>query len=517
MATTQRRAWSRPLFVCVLVLLVAGVAATLLFPYLLEQKIRQQITTHPRFEGTVENVDYSLLSNRLALSGLTLKKRTGLPVDVACDQFTLEGIDRAYILAILMDKTLADVPPALRLGDVDIQNLRIDIDNELTIALGQRSATNISIDTELLKRLLNKQQNKRKDTSLTSALNNPIFQEMLSCLSYDSGYGKNIRVSLGKPDYFAITIKDFSESQVDHGNFAYTELRGLNVAGDMAGFLSQSGTGGTLQNLGSIERIVAEGFSCDPELLDADPGSMSTGEILAYLDQLLLGEKPLLKKFAIDNLHSEVTTSTRVDLQNLTWENTSTSPFDCSLSVKGLSMPATSSLSLLGYSRLDFSARIALTIPTKSAGKVSCDLSFDGKDTGVLTLQSKGDLRNPKALYEGDLNSASIAQILLEVKDAGLLERLEHLAALFTGQPSLSAALDDSMSSIPEHYRTPVNLKNLEAIKTFLEQSGSIKLVFAPEKPFTLKQLEDDTAFLNTLVITATPAKPAAATPDTTK
>ena len=516
MATTQRCAWSRPLFVCVLVLLVAGIAVALLFPYLLEQKIHQKLAENPRFEGTVESVDYSLLSNRLALSGLTLKKRTGLPMDVACAQFTLEGIDRASLLAILLDKTLTDVPPVLQLGDMGVQDLRIGIDNEITITLEQRRVINTSVDVERLKVLLDKQRDKDPNASSTSTPTNSLYEDAVTCLSYDSGYGKNIQVVVGTPADLAVTVKEFTESQVDHGNFARSELRGLSVTGSLAG-LQESSKNNTTQELGSIERIVAEDFFCSPELLGVDPDTMETHEVLEYLKQMFLGEKPLIKKIVIDNLRSDVTDATRIALQNLTWENTSTSPFTCSLSVTGLSVPATSSFSMLGYKRLDYSAKLALKIPTKAAGPISCDAFLDGKDTGVLTLQSNGDIRDPKALCNGDLDTATIARIALEIKDAGLLERLGRLASLFTGQQSLSTALDASMSTMPERYRTPVNLKNLEAAKTFLEQSGSIKIVFAPEKPLSVKQLEDDTVFFNALTVTAVPANPATAAPDATK
>ena len=84
MATTQRRTGLRAFFVCILVLVLAGAAAVPLFQYFLEQKIQQSLTTNPNFTGTLENVDYSLLSNRLTLSGLSIKQTSPLPGDVSC-------------------------------------------------------------------------------------------------------------------------------------------------------------------------------------------------------------------------------------------------------------------------------------------------------------------------------------------------------------------------------------------------------------------------------------------------
>lgn len=530
MTTTQRRSWSRPLLVCVIVLLVAVIAAALIFQYLLEQKIQQQITTDSRFEGTVERVDYSLLSNRLTLSGITLKKRAGLPVNATCTQFTLEGIDRACLLAVLMDKTLSEVPPVLRLGDIDVQGLRVVIDNEIAISLEQRRVVNTSVDMVRIKALLDKSRSKNGSTAGLTM--DPLYQEAVTCLSYDSGYGKNTQIALGNPEYLTFTVDEFTESQVEHGNFAHSELRGLSVTGNMGGLLGMAGAGGATQELGSIGRIVAEDFFCAPELLAADPETMTDTEALEYLKKVFLGEKPFIRKISVDNFRSSVMDATRVSLQNLTWENTSTSPFDCALSVTDLSCPAPSSASMLGYSRLDFSARIALKLPSRAAGPFSCDLFFDGKDAGVLTLQTSGSIADPGTLYAGDPNAASIAGIMLNVKDAGLLKRVERLSALFTGQQSLPAALDAGISTMPEGYRTPVNMKNLEAVRTFLEQSGSLKMTFAPQQPVSLAQFEDDAVFFNALEVTAEPAAapkapaapaaagsaaPAAAGPDTTK
>ena len=516
MATTQRRSWSRPLLIGVLVLLVAGIAAALVFQHLLEQKIQQQFSQNARFEGTAEAVEYSLLSNRLTISGITLKKYEGLPMDASCAKFTSEGIDRLYLLDILLDKTLKNVPPVLHVGDVEVQDLRVNLDKELTISLGQRRIVNLSLDMNQLKPLLLKHRAKGSNAASTDT-SSLVYQDILTCLSYDKGYGRDIQFALHMPEALVLTIKELMESQVDHGNFAYSEVSGIRLTGDLGSLMGKAGSSSAQQELGSIGRIAIEDFYCTSELLSAAPDSMTEDEALDLLKKIFLGEKPFVKKFVIENLRSEVTPNARVALQNLTWENTSTSPFNCSLSVKGLSTPTMPSLGLLGYKRLDVDASVALEIPTRVAGPAFCKLFLDGKNAGILTLHGDYIVQDLKAFHEADPRFISVSKFVLALKDEGLLKRVEQLSALFTGKPSLSAALDASMSTMPERYRTPTNLKNLEAVKTFLDHSGSIEFVFAPEKPLPITQLEDDTVFFNTLTVTATPAQPATAAPDTTK
>ncbi|HIU18039.1 MAG TPA: hypothetical protein IAB01_06270 [Candidatus Avidesulfovibrio excrementigallinarum] len=515
MATTQRRTGLRAFFVCILVLVLAGAAAVPLFQYFLEQKIQQSLTTNPNFTGTLENVDYSLLSNRLTLSGLSIKQTSPLPGDVSCALIVVEGVDRVCLLDFLLNRGLADMPPTLRVDEVELRQLAVNLDDLLSLSLEHRTLSNISIDTQRLLPLLKKQRNKAgKDRSKESP-NLSGYNAIVSCMSYDHGAGRDLQIRLADMPSMTVQIDDIAEFEVKGSSFAYSEVRGihvLNTTSSGAGNAQPTAGEGKGQDLAYIGRLAVEGFSCSLDLLEADVDSLTEEESLAYLKQLFLGEKPFVRCFIIDDLQAALAGNARVSMKNLTWTNSTTSPFDCSLSIQGFSLPTTSfpSLGLLGYKQLDLNGKVALKLPTLEAGSASCELTFDGKNVGALTWLGDYDILDPKQLYSGDPRSAAIVSLTLDVKDGGILERLEHLAALFTGKQSLSASMNDLVASMPEKYRTPVNLKNLEAVQTFLTRSGSIKCVFAPEKPLTLDQLQDDTVFFNALTVTANPAKPAA-------
>ncbi len=438
-----------------------------------------------------EDVSYSLFRNTLALKDLKLSftARDGTRQNLTAASLDLEGVNRSLSEAL---NNAADIPVMADVADLarlrDFTVVAEDPNNgQAVTATGKNvSVTDLRLDTAFLARCL-----EAETPSETLPL------KVSHAIAYAEGRSENIEMTVSGRELPApaqINVESAVSRGYDRGSMRENTINGIRMRmGDrerasLGKFRLADVTLPSYETMLAADTLNAEQLS-DDELLKRS---------LDLFRSVFLGEKPLVGSMELTDLHFP---ESGVSLKNLTLRNTSTRPFDASLAVNGLILPLTISpytaqLGLLGYKRLDISQLFNLSIPVEG-GSLTFSTELDAENMLKGTFALQGELPGGDLDPEQRWTAFKVTLLDASWTDEGLLPRAAASNRRLTGMTpaatlqSLENRLQSELAGVALQPAEQALIRELTAkIMAFVGRPGTLRVVFKPERPMTLEELE---------------------------